>query len=237
MRIGDVRGWLRRSNFLTGSSTMSEVNDLLGRIDAEFSALEAKHKKSQVEQVQAYQQRQKRLQQLGKVFDGLRDVWKPRLDVLVKKFGDRVQVTPRLVPSTREATFEFQSKLAKIRLKFSATTDRDVTKLILSDDLEIVPILIRFDSHSEIEFPLDAIDQQAVARWVDDRIVSFVKTYLSLHENEYYFKDEIVEDPVTKIRFPKFAAGATLQTNGKTYYFIGEETRREFESQKGIASK
>jgi len=210
---------------------MSEANDLLNRIDAEFSALEAKHKKAQVEQVQVCQQRQKKLQKLGQVFEDLREVWRPRLEVLSKKFGERVQVTPRLVPSTREARFDFQSKLAKINLKFSATTDRDISKLILSYDLEIVPILTRFDAHSEIEFPLDAIDKQAVARWVDDRIVSFVKTYLSLHEDEYYLKDEMVEDPVTKIRFPKFAAGATLQNNGKTYYFVGEETRQEFEKQ------
>src|SRR5262245_1426060 len=112
---------------------MSDINSLVGRIDAEFSALEEKVKKAQVGQVQAYQERQKRLQQLGQVFDRLREVWGPRLEVLVKKFGDRVQVTPRVVPSTREATFEFQSKLARIRLKFSATTDREVTKLILSD--------------------------------------------------------------------------------------------------------
>jgi YHS domain-containing protein len=216
---------------------MSDINSLVGRIDAEFSALEEKFKKAQAEQVQAYQERQKRLQQLSQVFDRLREVWRPRLEVLVKKFGDRVQVTPRLVPSSREATFEFQSKLARIRLKFSATTDRDITKVILSYDLDIIPVLLRFDAHSEVEFPLDAVDPEAVARWVDDRIVSFVKTYLSLHEEDHYLKDEMVEDPVVGVRFPKFAAGATLEWKGQTYYFVGEETRREFEKQQGSGSK
>lgn len=46
----------------------------------------------------------------------------------------------------------------------------------------------------------------------------------------------MVEDPAAHVRFPKFAAGATLESNGKTTYFIGEETRREFEKQKGQAS-
>src|SRR4051812_17062798 len=119
---------------------MPDLNSLASRIDAELSALEDKYKKSQVEHVKAFQERQKRLAQLGQVFDRLGDVWKPRLEVLVKKFGDRVQVTPRVVPSTREATFEFQSKLARIRLRFSATTDRDVSKIILSNDLEIIPV-------------------------------------------------------------------------------------------------
>jgi len=216
---------------------MSEVDDLLNRIDLEFTALDEKYKKSQVEQVKAYQQRQKKLQQLDKVFESLRDIWRPRLEALVTKFGDRVHVTPRLVPSTREATFEFQSKLARIRLKFSATTDRDITKMIITSDLEIVPVMTQFDAHSELEFPLDAIDRDALARWVDDRIVLFVKTYLSLHEDEFYLKDQMVEDPVAGIRFPKFAAGATLEWKGRTYYFAGEETRREFEQKNAIATK
>jgi YHS domain-containing protein len=216
---------------------MADVKDLIGRIDAEFSALGEKHKKAQAEQVHAYQERQQRLQQLGKVFDRLREIWGPRLEVLVKKFGDEVQVTPRFVPSTREAKFQFQSRLARIDLRLSATTDRDVTKVILSYDLEIIPVLLQYDAHSEVEFPLEAIDPEAVARWVDDRIVSFVKTYLSLHENESYLKDEMVEDPVAHVRFPKFAAGATLERKGKTYYFVGEETRRDFEKQQVAGSK
>jgi YHS domain-containing protein len=216
---------------------MPDTSNLVGRIDAEFSAVEEKYKKAQTEHVQAYQERQKKLQRLGQVFDRLAEIWRPRLEVLVKKFGDRVQVSPRVIPSTREATFEFQSKLARIRLRFSATTDRDITKVILRYDLDITPVLQRFDAHSELEFPLDAVDPEAVARWVDDRIVSFVKAYLSLHENEYYLKDEMVEDPVVGVRFPKFAAGATLERGGKTYYFVGEETRREFEQQQGKGSK
>jgi YHS domain-containing protein len=216
---------------------MADIKDLVSRVDAEFSALGEKHKKAQAEQVHVYQERQQRLQQLGKVFDRLREIWGPRLEVLVKKFGDEVQVTPRIVPSTREAKFRFQSRLARIDLRLSATTDRDVTKVILSYDLEIIPVLLRYDAHSEVEFPLDAVDPEAVARWVDDRIVSFVKTYLSLHENESYLKDEMVEDPVVHVRFPKFAAGATLESKGKTYYFVGEETRRDFEKQQGVASK
>ncbi len=216
---------------------MPDIKSLVGRVDAEFSALREKHQKAQAEQVRAYQDRQQRLQRLGQVFDQLREIWGPRLEVLVKKFGEGVQVTPRIVPSTREAKFQFQSKLARIDLRLSASTDRDVTKVILSYDLDVIPVLLRYDGHSEIEFPLDAVDPEAVARWVDDRIVSFVQTYLSLYDNEYYLKDEMVEDPVAHVRFPKFAAGATLQRDGKTYYFVGEETRRAFEKQQPAGAR
>ena len=124
-----------------------------------------------------------------------------------------------------------------MRLKFSAFTDRDIQKLHLTYDLEIIPMLMRFKQHDETEFPLDKIDKEVVAKWIDDRIVDFVQTYFSMGENEIYLKDSMVEDPVAHVRFPKVAAAATLDWQGKTLYFIGEETRREFEKQQGKASK
>jgi YHS domain-containing protein len=216
---------------------MTQTASLARRIDAEFSALGDKLEKGRAEYLRAYQERQQRLARFVKVLDDLREVWKPQLDVLMAKFGDRVKVTPRLTPSKREATFEFKSELARIRLRLSATTNQDVTQVILNYDLEIIPVLAQFESHAEQAFPIDALNAEAVGQWVEDRLVSFVKTYLALHENDYYLKDQMVQDPVAGVRFPKFAAGATLERDGQTYYFVSEETRREFEQQHGTASK
>ena len=216
---------------------MPDINTLASRIDAEFSAVEQKAKEFRAGQLEEHKQRQQRLEQLGRVFDELGDVWRPRLELLVKKFGDRVQATPRIVPATRELSLNFQSRLARVRLKFSASTDRDIEKVILSYDLEIIPVLLRFKPHDDVEFPLNAVDKEAVARWIDDRIVDFVQTYFSMGENEIYLKDQMVEDPIAHVRFPKVAAGTTLEWQGQRLYFIGEETRREFEKQQGIASK
>jgi hypothetical protein len=214
---------------------MPDINSLAKQIDAEFSAVAEKVKQLQVGQIAEHKERQNRLEQLGKLFDELGEIWKPRLELLVKKFGDRVKVTPRLVPATREASFEFQSNLARIRLRFSASTDRDVRKLVLSYQLDIIPVLMRFTPHAETEFPLGAVDKEAVAKWIDERIVDFVRTYLSLGENEWYLKDQMVEDPIAQVRFPKQAAAATLEWNGRKFYFVGEETRREFAKKNNIA--
>jgi YHS domain-containing protein len=216
---------------------MADISTLLNRIDAEFSTLQDRIKRAQVEHVQGHQARQKRLVDFEKHLDELREVWKPRLDALIKRFGDRVKVTPQLTTSSRAATLAFQSELARIQLRLSASTDREVRKLVLDYQLEILPILMKFDSHRQAEWPLEAIDKEAVAKWVDDRIVDFVKTYLSLHENQYYLKDHMVEDPVAGIRFPKFAAATELEWGGKKYYFIGEDTRRAFEAEHGSSSK
>ena len=92
---------------------MSDLNSLASRIDAEFSAVEQKIKKFQAEQMEEHKERQTRLERLGKVFDDLSTIWTPRLELLLKKFEGLVKATPRIMPSTREATFDFQSRLAR----------------------------------------------------------------------------------------------------------------------------
>lgn len=208
---------------------MSDTQDLLSRINAEVSAFRDKVAQRRSEAAEVAQGRKERLVKLEQIFDRLRGVWGPRLESLVAQFKDAVQVTPTVTPGRRQGTFAFKSPVAHITLRFTASTDSDVTKVVLAYDLDILPIYMQFEKHAEIAFPLDAVDEGAAAKWFDDRIVQFVKVYLALHENEYYLRDHMVEDPVAKVKFPKFVAGATLERGGKTYYFISEDTRREFE--------
>jgi len=210
---------------------MCDVSVILERIDAEFSALEGKIKRAQDEKVQEHQERQTRLAKFKEEMDTLPDVWRPRLEALMKRFGDHAKVAPRLESTSRAVTMDFESELARIRLRLSATTDQDIRNLILTYDLEILPALMQFDAYQQAQWPVDALDREAIGDWIDDRLVSFVKTYLSLHENEYYLKEHMVRDPVAGVRFPKYAAAATVDVGGTTYYFIGDETRREFEAQ------
>ena len=94
----------------------------------------------------------------------------------------------------------------------------------------------QFDSHAEFVTPIDAMDEAGLTRWLDDRIVGFVELYIQIHEGEFFDKAEYVEDPVAGVKFPRFAAGATLDHGGTTYFFIDDTTRAEFARQKGIAT-
>jgi YHS domain-containing protein len=208
---------------------VSNVENLVAQIQAEFASHREKLTHTRAEHVQEHKDRQQRLEAVEQKFDRLKEIWKPRLEALAEQFKDSVKVTPTITPGRRCGTFEFQSPLAQIALQFSAATDNDVRNIILAYDLRILPIYMAFEKHAEIEFPIDKIDEEKVAQWLDERVVAFVKVYLSLYENDYYLKDHMVEDPVAHVRFPKFVAGDTLERKGKTYYFISEETRREFE--------
>lgn len=208
---------------------MPAAESLTSRIDAEFAAFDERLKRDQEQRIGEYRERQERFAALGPRLEKLSQIWRPRLDTLAERFGDRVKVTPTIEGGRRDAHFSVQSDLARIDLRFSVAPDSDARKLLFSYDLHILPVLTQFEKHAQIEFPIDAVDEDALASWIEDRILAFVRIYLSLQENQYYLKEQMVLDPVAGVSFPKHAAGATLERGGQTYYFIGEETRREFE--------
>src|ERR1043165_4445400 len=105
---------------------MADVNTLLGRIDAEFNASQEKIKKFQTQKVEEHKGREERLEKFGRLSEGLRGVWQPRLEALAQRFGERVEVKPTVTPSRREATFKFQSPVARIDPRFSVGTDHEV---------------------------------------------------------------------------------------------------------------
>jgi hypothetical protein len=208
---------------------MSTGRNLADRIDAEFDAAFQRVEELKTQKSDEFHGRQQRLEKLDQVLKDLREIWRPKLDALAKKFGERVQVQPQIEPGRRSARLKFKSELASIDLRFAVAPDAEVRNLVFTSDLQILPILMKFDSHDEIAFPLEKIDREALGKWFDDCIVRFVRTYLSLHENQYYLKGHMVEDPIAKVQFPKYAAGATLESDGKTVYFIDESTLREYQ--------
>lgn len=208
---------------------MSDINELQKRIDSEFAASAQRLAAQQQQAVSAYEDRQARLKSFGELCDRLQSVWNPRLELLRKKFGDNVKVTPKVTAELRRATLEIESPVAHIKLQFRASTDTDVRKLVLQYDLEVLPIFMEFKGHDAAEFPLEKVDDAAVGKWLDDRIVDFVKTYFALSENQYYLKDHMVTDPVAKVSFPSFAAAAKLAVGKNTFYFISQKTCDEFQ--------
>ena len=208
---------------MTANGTLSE------RIDAALSAAEKRMDDYRAHHVQEYHDRQKRLEQLEHQLESLRMVWDPRLHLLAEKFGKQVNVHPTFGPGRRSAVFEFQSKLARINLHFSVSPDPEVRNLIFSYDLEVLPVLMKFDSHRELELPLDAANSTELADWLDDCIMAFVQAYVALHENQHYWKGHMVEDPICKVQFPQFAAASQFEHNGKMMYFVDRSTLHEYQ--------
>jgi YHS domain-containing protein len=210
---------------------MAEINTLVERIRREFATQKQQVKASRDRYVAEHKARESRQETLEQTLDKLRDVWRPRLESFAKEFGESIMASPTVSPGLRSATFAVKSPLASIRMTFTAAANSDVTELVLSYDLQILPILMKFERHAELAFPLDQVNPEKIGDWIDDRLVGFVRTYLEMQSNEYYLKDQMVEDPVAHVRLPKFAAEATRERDGVKYYFVSEETAAEFAKQ------
>jgi YHS domain-containing protein len=221
---------------VTKELAMSDVNSLVDRIEGAFTSVKEKVKQEQQQLLRDHQARQQRLKEYEKAQAKVVEVAKPRLEALAKKAGERARVTPLVSQTLRKATFEFRSAQALITLSFSISPDYPVENVVVEQDLSVVPQLWTIDAHSEFRTPVGAVDTDGLTKWLDDRIVGFVELYIRIHEGELYDKAEYVEDPVAGVKFPKFAAGATLDHGGQTYYFIDENTKTEYARKNRLAA-
>lgn len=217
---------------------MSDLQGLTNRIDAEIDGFKQTVVEFQDTAKSAYEAREARFNELFvPAANRVVELIRPRLQVLIERFKDSVDIKPVVTEHLREVEMKFNSPVAQIDLAFSLTHDMDVKNLILDRRLNILPIFMKFDEHSGLTMPLDKIDEEKIAAWFDDRVVSFVQTLKELHQNNYYQKGHLVSDPIAGVQMPEYAAKTTLEADGKTYYFISEETRSAFEKQRATADK
>jgi YHS domain-containing protein len=214
---------------------MTDINALINRIDQEIAAEVGRQKAGWAELVQANRERGLRLQRYETEAKHIVELVKPRLDAFIERFKAVVEAEPLVREHTRAVNLTFAATVANATLRFEVFPDRDVNHIRLECTLEIIPVLVRYDTQSVLGFPLDGVQDDAVVEWFDDRILAFVKAYIAVVRQDAalqeQLKDQFVEDPVARIRFPKYLASSTLERHGRTYYFVDEETRREFEKQ------
>ena len=214
---------------------MTNTDALINRIDQEVAAEVARQKAARAELMLANHERGLRLQRYETEAKRLIELLKPRLDAFIERFQAVVRAEPQVREHTRAVNLNFAATVAKVTLRFEVFPDQDVNHIRLECTQEITPVVVRYDKQSVLEFPLGGVQDDAVVQWFDDRIVAFVKVYVALVRQDAalreQLKDEFVEDPVARIRFPRYLASSTLERDGRTYYFVDEETRREFEKQ------
>jgi YHS domain-containing protein len=219
---------------------MTDINALINRIDQEIAAEVDRQKKGWAELRQANRERGLRLQRYETDAKHIIELLKPRLDAFLERFKPVVKAEPwepaqRVREHTRALNLTFAATVAHATLRFEVFPDRDVNHVRLECTQEIIPALVHHDKQSVLEFPLGEVRDDGVVQWFDDRIVAFVKAYVALVRQDTALReqleDQFVEDPVARIQFPKHFASTTLERGGRTYYFVDEETRREFEKQ------
>ncbi len=209
---------------------MADISAFVKRLDEQVAQARSRVGEKQSELQQAYTARAERYKTFLRLMQDLQGVAKPRLEELAKHC--KFDAKPVEDADGKSTTLNFETPVAKVRLRLSATHDTEVRNLVLVYDLEILPIYFKFNPHAELEIPLGKVDRAKIEAWLDDRLIEFAQTYITLHFTDQYQKDHMVTDPVANVRFPKAFAQSTFEKAGNTYYFISDQTRREFEQRK-----
>jgi hypothetical protein len=164
---------------------MSDVTNLRQQLDAELAGAASRAQQGRQELERANQERQERVKKFDALLERLRPVWTPRLELLRDRFAALVKGQPEVKPHSRSITFSVTSNY-RIELKFSAYPDRDVQNLVLEYDLLVIPTLFKYERTSRLEMPMDRVDEAAIGRWLDERILGFVKTYMALQGDSFF---------------------------------------------------
>ena len=211
----------------------AESDNLTRRIEGLLSTADRRLAEQMRQTAEEAQQQQKRFlvfNELATHF--LKDEVGARLNQLAGYFPN-ASVESIDVAGVHGAICRFKHSVrfpASVELKICCAHDERVEQFICSYDLDILPVFIKFEMHDQIASPLEPLDRPTLCKWLDDKIVLFLETYLTLEFVDQYQRENNVTDPVSKARLNRAVAVANTTYKGQTYYFLSDENRKLFET-------
>jgi YHS domain-containing protein len=159
-------------------------------------------------------------------------VIRPRIEKVMAFFPNAL-LSPAEAATESQWSCRFQKTPdfpASTKLSFLVSPDTEIENVIVTYDLEILPIYFQFQGHDQIVVPMADIVGGPIEAWVDAQLLGFVDTYLQLRTLDQYQLAGEVADPVCGTRVKRADAASQVAHEGRTYYFCRDECRRQFES-------
>lgn len=151
----------------------------------------------------------------------------PRLALIREYCGDAEYHT---AGSPNAGIVDFNTKRdysASVQLYLAIVPDASFEAAVIQYRFQILPIFMEFQSDDSLTLPLDAIDEAALAKFVEDKILQSVDAYLRLQKEPQYQRGHMVADPVCRMSIHRAQAIPTKHA-GKTYYFCATACRDRF---------
>jgi YHS domain-containing protein len=209
---------------------MGDLNELERKIKEKVSLSEERQSLQQEHFRLRMAEAEARNQRFTTLADRLmQTVIQPRIEKLKSLFDNARMSELRSSRHNSCCQFEHTSRFpASAHLQIGVTRDGEIKSLILQSELQILPIFFTVDTRDELSMPVDQVDEDQVAAWVDAKILHFVDSYLRIEISNQYQQENIVTDPVCGMRVNKAFASAQMTYRGKTHYFCLPECRTRF---------
>ena len=177
---------------------MSSVDQFVQRLSAEVDATKERIHKRQTEAAKVFLGQEQRFMRFVALSKRIHLILQPRIEAFTKVnvFKDIKQKVSLELRGPegrgfhgRTTTLSVPSSDAcsgNVELSFRLGHDGPIENAIIDYRLEILPIFIKFDSHDQLVIPIDNPSEDAIATWIDDKLVGFTRTYFEMYFTEQY---------------------------------------------------
>jgi YHS domain-containing protein len=209
---------------------MSQLTELARRIEEKLAADDERRREATQEMRERHELRERRLARFGELAGRIAgSIIRPQLEQLTSYFDNATVSTPHDGCSHCVCRFESTPRFpASTTLELSVSHDEAFESVTIAYGLEILPVFLEFEKRDSLTFPMDAVDEGRLERWLSDKLLAFVDTYLELEQIEQYQHQNLVIDPVCGVRINKTVAAAELTVDERSYFFCSDDCRAEF---------
>lgn len=152
------------------------------------------------------------------------DVIRPRLEVLTRLFNAKLQCAEHEYRCVAWLGYCLRFP-ATVKLELSVEADERIEKVILRYEVRILPAFVKYESHDKVVFTLEHVDADQAAAWVEERLLSFLDTYLRLDRGGQEVDELMATDPVCGMKVDA-ATALNWEYRGHAYYFCSEACRQ-----------
>ena len=159
---------------------------------------------------------------------------RPRLEQLAKSFAELNPAKWVCTRHTCQLRFEHTPRFpATATVELGVSRDGEANTVSVQWCESLVPLFFPVQGGDQLVLPLDSVDVDRTAAWVDAKLLAFVDDYLRVETTDPYQAENVVTDPVCCMSLNKLHAGAASEYEGVKYYFCVEECRKKFAEDPG----
>lgn len=175
-----------------------------------------------------FSSRRERFEELATRLTGT--IIRPRVETLANYF---VNTTPTGDDAASQCSYWFgycERFPASTKLEFAIEHDSRFDNLLLRYHVHMVPVFIKLTEHDSLALPLDSVEDEVVASWIEERLLEFLDDYLRIDRGDTDFEEEAATDPVCGMRINRSAAAASASYLGHPYYFCSDTCWQQFDA-------
>ena len=128
-----------------------------------------------------------------------------------------------------EASFGYCERFpASCRVEFRIEHDDLVENLVVRYEFRVMPVFHKYEPHDKLTVSIDAVDDDAIADWVEKKLLAFLDDYLRLDRGDNSLDEDLLTDPVCGMRITRGAVAGEEGYRGHSYFFCSSDCRDKF---------